>query len=188
MRAAPSCHPPHSALGITVTKHWARTLDSSAGTEEGHELGHAEHVSIVAAPLEFAFDYATDYRNAPDWMFGLTRLVPMGDKVRERGAVFDTDVRIGSTPLLVEAIEWVANSAVTMKSIRGIEGQVRWTFRALPGNRTEIKTTVDYRVGFGIAGRALGALIKAMTATAIRHSDKHVRTNVETLYRQAQVA
>ena len=147
-------------------------------------MGHVNHVATVAAPVEFAFAYLSNYRNAPDWMWGLTRLTALTEVTHGVGAVFDTDVRLGSAPLLIEAVEWVDNQVVSFKAIRGLEGTATWRFEPAGAKRCRITTDVEYRVGRGLAGRALDRLIKAFTAPAVRHTDKQVRVNIEALYRR----
>lgn len=147
-------------------------------------MGSVNHVATVAAPVEFAFAYLSNYRNAPDWMWGLTRLTAQSETTRGVGAVFDTDIRLGSAPLLIEAVEWEDDKVVSFKAIRGLEGSATWHFEPAGPQRCRITTDVEYRVGRGLAGRALDRLIKAFTATAVRHTDKQVRANVEALYRR----
>ena len=79
-------------------------------------MGHVHHVATLAAPVEFAFAYLSNHRNAPDWMWGLTRLTAQSEQTRGVGAVFDTDIRLGSAPLLIEAVEWVDNQVVSFKA------------------------------------------------------------------------
>ena len=149
-------------------------------------MGHVHHVATLAAPVEFAYAYLSNHRNAPDWMWGLTRLTAQSEQTRGVGAVFDTDIRLGSAPLLIEAVEWVDNQVVSFKAIRGLDGTATWHFEPAGPDRCRITTDVRYRVGRGLAGRALDALIKAFTATAVRHTDKQVRVNVEALYRRTK--
>ena len=41
------------------------------------------------APLDVVFAYVADYRNVPDWLFGVQTFEPVGDIDHGLGAVFD---------------------------------------------------------------------------------------------------
>ncbi|MFI7000648.1 SRPBCC family protein [Nocardia sp. NPDC050175] len=150
-------------------------------------MGHVEHSATCAAPVDFAFTYVADYRNVPEWMFGIRHFTPAGEQTSGVGAVFDTALHLGPTTLHLRAdtTEWVDGARVTMRAIKGIEGTVRWDFASLGEEVTKVSATADYRVPGGLAGRALDRIIQAFIGPAIRHTEKHLREKIETSYQES---
>ncbi|MEU0869784.1 SRPBCC family protein [Nocardia brasiliensis] len=150
-------------------------------------MGHVEHSAACKAPVDFTFTYVADYRNVPKWMFGIRHFTPVGDQTFGVGAVFDTALHLGPTTLHLRAdtTEWIDGSRVTMRAIKGIEGSIRWDFEALSPETTKVSATADYRVPGGFAGRFLDRVIQAFIGPAIRHTEKHLREQIETSYRQS---
>lgn len=103
------------------------------------------------------------------------------------GATFDTAVHLGPTTLRlrVEVTDWLDNSTVTLRAVKGIEGTIRWDFAAVDESTTRITATVDYRVPGGLAGRALDRIIQAFVGPAIRHTEKHLREHLDRAYAES---
>ncbi|PXX70955.1 polyketide cyclase/dehydrase/lipid transport protein [Nocardia tenerifensis] len=150
-------------------------------------MGHVEHSARCAAPVGFAFAYVADYRNVPKWMFGIRHFTPVGEQTSGLGAVFDTALHLGPTTLQLRSdiTEWVDDSRVTIRAIRGIEGAIRWDFAAVHARLTEITATADYRVPGGLAGRALDRVIQAFIGPAVRHTEKNLREKIEARYQES---
>jgi hypothetical protein len=53
--------------------------------------------STFQAPLEVAFAYTADYRNVPDWLYGISKFEPVGENDYGLGAVFDGSMNLGAT-------------------------------------------------------------------------------------------
>lgn len=150
-------------------------------------MGRVEHSATCAAPVDFAFAYVADYRNVPEWMFGIRHFTPIGEQTSGVGAVFDTALYLGPTTLHLHAdtIEWIDGSRVTMRAIKGIEGTIRWDFQALAVDVTKVSATAHYRVPGGLAGKALDRIIQAFIGPAIRHTEKHLREKIETSHQES---
>ncbi|QIS04482.1 SRPBCC family protein [Nocardia brasiliensis] len=150
-------------------------------------MGHVEHSAACKAPADFAFGYVADYRNVPRWMFGIRHFTPVGEQTSGVGAVFDTALHLGPTTLHLRAdtIEWLEGARITMRAIKGIEGSIRWDFEAIDPDTTNVGATADYRVPGGLAGRVLDRVIQAFIGPAIRHTEKHLREQIETSYRES---
>ncbi|MFG1793566.1 SRPBCC family protein [Nocardia sp. NPDC049149] len=150
-------------------------------------MGHVEHSATCKAPVGFVFGYVEDYRNVPDWMFGVRHFTPVGEQTSGIGSVFDTALHLGPTTLKLRAdtVEWVDGERVTMRAIKGIEGTIRWDFAPVGAETTKVTATADYRVPGGLAGKALDRVIQAFIGPAIRHTEKGLRERIETNYQES---
>ena len=142
------------------------------------------HHGEADAPLEVAFAYLDDYRNATDWMFGLQKFVPAGDKDHGLGAKFDgtfsvKPVKLSST---IEITEWAENQVIAFKSIKGFKNESTWRFSADGPNRTNVDVVFSYFLPGGLAGKALGKALEPIVALSVRHSDAALRKNIEAVY------
>ncbi|WP_194819199.1 SRPBCC family protein [Nocardia sp. XZ_19_385] len=149
-------------------------------------MGHVEHAAVGNAPREYSFDYVNDYRNVPNWMFGVKHFTPVGEQTSGVGAVFDTAINLGPMTLHVrgDVIEWEENSVIALRAVKGIEGRMRWHFEALGADTTKISVVCDYKVPGGLAGRALDKVIQAFIGPAIRYTEKHLRQQIESGYKK----
>jgi uncharacterized membrane protein len=146
------------------------------------------HEGSCAAPVDVAFAYLDDYRNATKWMFGLARFEPVGDKDRGVGAVFEgtfhvRPVKLAST---IEVTEWEQNTTIAFESIKGFRIWSTWTFRESGPAHTTIDVVFSYELPGGLAGRALGKALEPIVAVSVRHSDEALRREIESRYRAGQ--
>lgn len=142
------------------------------------------HTGRCNAPLEVAFAYVDDYRTATDWMFGLAKFAPAGEKDHGLGAVFDgtfsvKPVKLSST---IEVTEWEQDKVIAFKSIKGFPNQSRWEFSADGPERSKVVVVFSYQLPGGLAGRALGKALEPIVALSVRHSDAALRKNIEQRY------
>ncbi|GAB2674509.1 SRPBCC family protein [Nocardia goodfellowii] len=153
-------------------------------------MGHVEHAAVANAPREYAFEYVDDYRNVPRWMFGVKHFTPVGEQTSGVGAVFDTAINLGPMTLHVrgDVIEWEENSVIALRAVKGIEGRMRWHFETLGADTAKISVVCDYQVPGGLTGRALDRVIQAFIGPAIRHTEKHLRQQIESGYQKASSA
>ncbi len=56
---------------------------------------HVRHKAVAVVPVDLAFAHIDDYRNVPDWMFGISRFVPIGDLDQGLGATYDATMQLG---------------------------------------------------------------------------------------------
>ncbi|MBJ8345321.1 SRPBCC family protein [Antrihabitans sp. YC2-6] len=143
-------------------------------------MGHVSHSAETKAPIEVAFEYCSDYKNVPKWMFGVKEFVPVTELTRGVGAAFDTGINLGPTTLHVriETTRFEENSFISLHTVKGIEATTTWNFEAVDDETTKINAVVDYKVGGGFAGKALDRVIQAVVGPAIRHVDKHLREQI----------
>lgn len=142
------------------------------------------HASTAKAPVGVVFAYVDDHRTVPDWMFGLSRLEPVGEKDHGLGAVFDGSMKLGPKTLhsTVEVTEWEQDKVIGMKSVKGFVNWSTWRFNPVDDESTELAVDFTYELPGGMAGRALGKVIEPFVSIAIKHTEQTLRTNVERLY------
>lgn len=142
---------------------------------------HVRHTAVAAAPVGEVFTHIDDYRNVPDWMFGVTRFDPVGDLARGLGARFDVAMQVGPKTLraMVEVTEWERDRVITLSSVSGIGSCSSWLFSPVGDDRTELSVDFGYELPGGLAGRALGKIIEPVVGTAIRQTEANLRRQVE---------
>jgi uncharacterized membrane protein len=143
------------------------------------------HEGTCAAPLDVAFAYLDDYRNATTWMFGLSKFEPQGTKDRGLGAVFDATfavkpVKLSST---IRVTEWEQDSVIAFESVKGFTNWSTWRFAAAGPTSTTIRVTFSYVLPGGLAGRALGKALEPIVGISVRRSDEALRREIEARYR-----
>jgi uncharacterized membrane protein len=136
--------------------------------------------STFQAPLEVAFAYTADYRNVPDWLYGISKFEPVGEKDYGLGAVFDGSMNLGATlNSRIEVNDFEENRLIAFDSIKGFKNSARWTFSALDANRSAVVADVSYELPGGIAGKALGKVIAPFVKIAVKHSSATLQKCVE---------
>ncbi|MQA60912.1 MAG: SRPBCC family protein [Actinophytocola sp.] len=145
---------------------------------------HIQHTSTCKAPIAVAFGYIDDYRTAPEWMFGLSKFEPIGDKDHGLGAVYDGSMKLGPKTLhsTVEVTGWEQDKLIALDSIKGFVNQSTWQFLSRGPEETELKVDFTYELPGGMAGKALGRVIEPVISIAIKHTEHTLRDNVERLY------
>lgn len=136
--------------------------------------------STFQAPLDVAFAYTANYRNVPEWLYGISKFEPVGEKDYGLGAVFDGSMNLGATlNSRIEVNEFEENRLIGFDSIKGFKNSSRWTFTALDANRSQVVAEVSYELPGGIAGRALGKVIEPFVKIAVKHSSAALQKCVE---------
>jgi uncharacterized membrane protein len=145
------------------------------------------HEGICEAPLEVAFAYIDDYRNATGWMFGLARFEPVGEQVQGLGAVFDGTFQVKPVKLssTVKVTKWEQDKAIAFESIKGFKNWSTWEFSALSPEQTKVTVTFSYDLPGGLAGRAMGKALEPIVAMSVRHTDAALRHAIEAHYRSS---
>lgn len=139
------------------------------------------HEGSCAAPLEVTFAYVDDYRNTPNWLWGLARFEPVGDKHHGPDAVFEgtyhvKPVKLSST---IRVTQWQENEVIAFESIKGFPTRSTWRFRADGAERTHISVVFGYDLPGGLAGKALGRALEPIVGLSVRHSDAALRRQIE---------
>lgn len=143
------------------------------------------HEGSCAAPLDVAFAYLDDYRNATTWMFGLAAFTPAGELDCGLGAVFTGTFQVKPVKLTstIEVTEWEQDRVIAFESIKGFRNWSTWHFAADGPERTVIRVTFSYELPGGLAGRALGKALEPIVAVSVRHSDEALRREIEARHR-----
>ncbi|WP_067687649.1 SRPBCC family protein [Nocardia jejuensis] len=151
---------------------------------------HIHHRGEAAVPIEFAFEYMSDFDHLKDWLYGLQNAKLVGDVPHKQvGATYEGAARIGATlKAKVRITEIEQNRFLATESVSGFSFQSRWEFQELGPERGALIVDVDYQLPGGLAGRALGAAIEPFVAIAIRHTESKLRHALEERYRMRDAA
>jgi len=144
------------------------------------------HEGTCAAPVDVAFAYVDDYRNATKWMFGLAEFTPEGDKDHGLGAVFNGTFQVKPIKLhsTVECTDWKQDELIAFESTKGFKNTSVWRFTSAGPETTKIEVQFSYDVPGGLAGRALGKALEPIVSLSIRHTDEALRKHIEQRYKQ----
>jgi uncharacterized membrane protein len=145
------------------------------------------HEGSCEAPVEVAFAYVDDYRNATDWMFGLSAFEPVGDQVQGLDATFDGTFQVKPVKLhsTIKVTEWKENELIAFESIKGFHNWSTWRFIPESPTRTKIAVKFSYELPGGLAGKALGRVLEPIVMLSLRHSDENLRREIEARHRGA---
>ena len=146
------------------------------------------HSGSCDAPLQVAFDYLDDYRNVPDWMFGLSDFRPVSELTSGVGAMFEGSFQVRPVKLssTIRITEWVRNERIAFESVKGFRNWSTWRFRATAPEQTTIDVVYSYELPGGLAGRALGKALEPIAALSIRHTEETLRREIAARYRAAR--
>lgn len=153
-------------------------------------MAHLDCRGIIDVPIDFAFDYGADLRNAAEWVFGVSRVDLASDTPVGLGAVYTGNLTLGpiTTRSTVEVTEWVPNSHVSVTSMSALPSRSTWRFRSLDEHKTELTVEIDYTLPGGVAGKVLGRTIEPFVQLAVQRSDTALRKTIERRYRQSRAA
>lgn len=140
---------------------------------------HIHKETDCDAPLEKVFAYVTDYRNVHEWLYGISKFVPITELDRGVGATFEGTINLGATlHSTVETTAFEEGKLFELDSIKGFKNTSRWSFEAIDAKRTTIIADVSYSLPGGIAGKLLGKVIEPFVKIAVKHSSEHLARNV----------
>lgn len=128
----------------------------------------AEHVTD--APLDQVFAYIADSANVPEWFYGVQAFQPLTELTRGLGSKYAITLNVGR-PITArfECTEFVENELIAVETFDGPRASSRWTFQP-DGTGTRIRGEFDYTLPGGVAGAALGQLVKPFVAVAIKQT------------------
>lgn len=145
-------------------------------------MGEVRHEASVKSPREKVFAYVDDYRNVPEYMFGVDRFIPTTDVEHGLGAEFATGIKIGPKELAstVRCTEWVDGELIKLQSVSGFGADTDWAFADgdEPGT-TVVSVRFGYTLPGGLAGKILGGLIGPFADQAVKHVENKIRAAVE---------
>ncbi len=132
---------------------------------------HIHRETECAAPVEQVFAYVADYRNVPQWLYGISAFQPTTEVDYGLGAVFDGSMNLGAKlHSTIEVTGFEEGKTIEMDSIKGFKNTSRWTFEKVGASATRISADVSYTLPGGIAGKALGKVIEPFVKIAVNHS------------------
>lgn len=136
---------------------------------------HIHKETDCDAPIDRVFAYVTDYRNVGEWLYGVSKFVPITEIDRGVGATFDASIHLGATlHSTIETTAFEEGKLFEMDSIKGFKNTSRWSFESLGPDKTRIVADVSYSLPGGIAGKALGKVIEPFVKIAVKHSSEHL--------------
>ncbi len=145
-------------------------------------MGQVSHEATINAPREQVFAYVDDYRNVPEYFFGLDRFTPVTEQTSGLGAEFKTVLKVGPKEITstVRCTDWAANEIIKLESIAGMGADTTWAFAdgAEPGT-TRLSVDFTYHLPGGLAGKVLGKLMGPFADQAVKHSENKIREVVE---------
>jgi uncharacterized membrane protein len=143
------------------------------------------HRGSCAAPVDVAFGYVDNYRNATSWMFGLSRFEPAGELDHGLDSIFDATFQVKPVKLqsTIKVTEWEQDALIAFTSIKGFSNSSTWHFSADGPEQTTITVEFHYELPGGLAGKALGRALEPIVALSVRHTDAALRKHIEAAYR-----
>lgn len=139
-----------------------------------------ETTAEIAAPVAEVFAYVDDFKNAPEWLYGLTRIEPVGEIAHGLGAQYDGTMKVG-VPLTsrIECTGWEQDRLIELKSIKGIKNAQRWEFAPIDGDRCELRAVITYELPGGPAGKAISKAVNPVVGIAIRQTTESLVSRFE---------
>ncbi len=136
--------------------------------------------NVVNAPVDVAFAYTANYRNVPDWLYGIQTFTPVGEQDYGKGAVFDGAMSLGVTlRSQVEIDEFEEGKLIGMNSIKGFRNWSRWTFAAIDPSTSKIAVDFFYELPGGIVGKGVGKTIEPFVKIAVKHTSEALTKRIE---------
>ncbi len=133
----------------------------------------------VALPARVIFDYASDYRRMPAWVFGLHSLKPIGHQSEGVGAEFRGTGKIGPVAMTGTSriTEWEPYRRITVALLtnNGIDASATIATTGKGSAMTRVELTADYRFPGGLAGRILQRGVEPFLGIGIRHTERTLR-------------
>jgi uncharacterized membrane protein len=128
----------------------------------------AEHLTDVA--LDKVFAYVADSSNVPQWFYGVQSFEPLTELTRGLGSKYAITMNVGRpVTAKFECTEFVENELIAVETFDGPTASSRWTFQT-DGTGTRVRGDFDYTLPGGVAGAALGQLLKPFITVAIRQT------------------
>lgn len=138
------------------------------------------HSASAPVGREEAFAYLDDFRNVPDWMFGISKFEPTTSVRSGLGATYAATMQIGPKTLTstVRVTDWVEHRCLTLESVEGLSNSSTWSFRDDADGTSILDVVFRYSLPGGIAGEMLGALVEPVVGQAIKYTESTLRSNL----------
>ncbi|HUP99941.1 MAG TPA: SRPBCC family protein [Aeromicrobium sp.] len=126
--------------------------------------------NVTDARLEDVFAYIADSSNVPQWFYGVQHFEPLTEMTRGLGSKYAITLNVGRpVTARFECTEFEENELIAVQTFEGPHASSRWTFHR-EGTGTRIRGDFDYTLPGGVAGAALGRLLKPFLAVAIKQT------------------
>ncbi|WP_405159675.1 SRPBCC family protein [Nocardia sp. NBC_01499] len=141
-------------------------------------------VEDCVASAESAFAYVNDYQNLPKFLYGVESFTPVGAQTVGVGATFDGHVKLGPASLKsrMQVVGWEENALIAVKSIKGFEIESTFLFHPKGDQLCTVDAIVEFRVGGGLAGRALGKTIEPFVKITVQHTTHNLVTQIKAFH------
>jgi uncharacterized protein YndB with AHSA1/START domain len=137
-------------------------------------MGSLVHEGVTDVPLEKVFDYLADSRNIQQWFYGVQSIEPLTDQIRGLGSTYSITLNVGRpVSAKIECTEFVENELIVVRTFDGPEASSRWSF-APEGSGTRMRGEFTFTLPGGMAGAALGTLVKPFAAVAVRQTAANI--------------
>jgi uncharacterized membrane protein len=136
----------------------------------------------IGAPIDLVWDQISDPGRYLHFMHGITRWEVEGERRTGLGARYKMLMRVRSAEIggLIEVVEFAPPGDMAWTSVLGIDQRGRWRLRAV----NELRTSVEFRLAYGIAGSGLpGWLAERIAAGTVRDN---IRRSLQQLKRQVE--
>lgn len=135
--------------------------------------------NTIKLPPEVVFDYVTDFRWMPDWVFGLHSVEPVGDQSIGLGTEFRGNGKIGPIGMtgIGRVSEWQPNKLFTVELFtnNGIKASCTSTLTRIEPELTHVDITVGYTFPGGLTGKLIQRAIEPLLGSGIRSSVRTLR-------------
>ena len=140
----------------------------------------ASQSTQVDRPLDTCFDYVDDWRNVPDYLVGVERFSPVGDKDQGLGSVFDVVVHAGvKIKTRLEVTDYVQRRLIEFESVKGFQVRARWHFEPVGDDGTLITCETTLHPPFGPAGKAMAKVLEPAIGRIVQRSATQLRERIE---------
>ena len=137
-------------------------------------MGSLVHEGVTDVPLEKVFDYLADSRNIQQWFYGVQNVEPLTDQIRGLGSTYSITLNVGKPiSAKIECTEFVENELIVVRTFDGPDASSRWSF-VPEGAGTRMRGEFRFTLPGGVAGAALGALVKPFAAVAVKQTAANI--------------
>ena len=118
-----------------------------------------ECTTIIEAPVQEVFSYASNWQLWPDWFHGFTDVSPLTEVGRGNGAIYDYKMWVLGIPFRcqTEIHNFAENKGWSGHGIKGVPHKTTWVFEDLEG-RTKFTYIAEYSLPIPILGPILCSL------------------------------
>lgn len=135
--------------------------------------------NTIELPPEVVFDYVSDFRWMPEWVFGLHTVEPVGEQSVGLGTKFTGSGKIGPIGMTGTGRirEWQPNRLFTVEVFtnNGIKASCTSTLTPIEPELTHVDITVGYSFPGGLTGKFIQRAIEPLLGSGIRSTVRTLR-------------